>query len=57
MHERGDAADQFDAYIGQNRHWRNHEGVQTHVAHHFLSPLHSQGIVTHEPWQLLIPGD
>lgn len=53
----GDAADEFGAHLSQRRHRCDHEGVQTHVPDHLLTPLLRLRLVSLETRKLGVLGD
>lgn len=57
MDDGGDAADQCGAPLSQSRHRCHQEGIQTHVANHFLTPLLCLGLVAMETWELRVSGN
>lgn len=57
VNDGGNTADEFGAHLGQGRHRRHHEGIQTHVSNHLIPPLLCLRLVTLETRKLSVFGD
>lgn len=57
MEDGGDAADEGGAHLCQSGHRGHQEGIQTHVAHHILTPLLCLRCVAMETRELRVFGN
>lgn len=57
MDDRGNAADEFGAHLGQGGHRRHQEGIHTHITDHLFFPQLCLGFVTLETRKLRVLRD